>query len=156
MSRVLSDSFLEALHAAQTDELFIYLVEISHDNLSAPIRVNNSGQDITSNGNVYINLPFTFVPPPDSDEGSPRAKLLIDNVSRDIVEAVETMGSAADCVISIVLASDPDVIEVVWPDFELGNFVYDVNTVEGTLSIEDFTAAPYPARVFGPAEFPAL
>jgi hypothetical protein len=56
----------------------------------------------------------------------------------------------------IVLASDPDTVEAKFVDFKLTNVTYDAHVVQGDLTIEDFTAEPFPAASFSPSLFPGI
>ena len=156
MSRNTSLTFRQAVYGEETGEAFIILLTLSNPGLSQPIRVSNDSVDTVSNGNTYVAFPFQIELPDDTDEGPPTARLTIDNVSREIVQAVRTVSSAVDVEISIVLSSDPDTVEASFPDFQLRDVSYNVLTVEGRLNIESFAQEPYPAGRFDPARFPGL
>lgn len=156
MSRNLSSATLQALYAAETGEAFLVLLTLDHPDLAQPIRVTSDAVDTVSNGETYIAFPFELRLPEDDDGLSPRARLRIDNIDRQIVEAVRSISGAATVDISIVRAADPDTVEASFPDFRLENVSYDALVVEGVLTLEDFAAEPYPAHVFSPAEFPGV
>ena len=50
----------------------------------------------------------------------------------------------------------PDVVEARFEDFRFTDISYDSQVIEGDLSVEDFTAEPYPAACFSPSLFPGL
>jgi hypothetical protein len=156
MARTLSDGFKASLNAAQTGEAYIVLVTIDHPNLSAPLRVNDSGATVVSNGDTYDPLPFAIILPDDTERQSAKAKLTIDNTDRRIIQTLRQMNGPASCVFTIVMASAPDTVEAQWDDFTIADFVADVNTVECILSMEDFSGEPYPAETFNVADFPGL
>lgn len=156
MSRTLSAAAMAAITAAETGECFVILVTIDHADLAAPIRVNTSGADLTSNGNLFQAFPFDVIVPDDPDSGSPRAKLTIDNVDRQIVLSVRQLNSAPALTLQVVRLEDPDTIETEWTDFKMSNISYDAMRIEGDLTIEDFTTEPFPAAVFSPQRFPGL
>ncbi|MFH1158915.1 MAG: DUF1833 family protein [Pseudomonadota bacterium] len=156
MSRNVSAELKQAVYAQETTEAFIVLVTLSHPDLATPIRVNSSGQEVISNGDLFVAFPFEVILPDDVDDRPPRARLSIDNVSREIVLAIRTISSAPFVTIQIVMASSPSTIEAAFPDFRLANITYDQLTVEGDLTLEEFIGEPYPARVFSPADFPGL
>jgi len=142
--------------AADTDDVWLVLVTIDHDDLSQPIRVVNNTEDITSNGNSFVAFPFDITLPDARDDAPPRARLAIDNVSREIAEAVRSITTAPTVTIEIIRAADPDTVEISWPFFRLRNVKWDVAKVTGDLTLEDFTSEPYPAGIFSPASFPGL
>lgn len=156
MSRNVSAELKQAVYAQETTQEFIVLITLSHPDLAVPIRVNSSGQDMISNGETFIAYPFEVILPDDVDDRPPRAKLRIDNISREIILAIRTINSAPFVTIQIVMASAPDTIEAEFLDFRLANITYDQLMVEGDLTLEEFIGEPYPARVFSPADFPGL
>ena len=156
MSRIVSSTTGSALYSQDTGEAFLILLTIDHVNLSSPIRISSDAVDTISRGNNFIAFPFELTLPDDQENSSPRAKLVIDNVDRQIVNAVRSISSAASALIEIVRAADPEVVEAQFTDFKLTNVFYDSQKVEGDLTIEDFTAEPFPAASFSPSLFPAL
>lgn len=156
MSRTISEATRAALYAPQTEEIFLVLLTIDHADLEAPLRVCNNTQNITSRGETYIAYPFELTLPDDEDNRQPRARLVIDNVDRQIVQTVRQLTSSPTVMIDIIRAAAPDVVEAQFQDFRFTNITYDSHVVEGDLTVEDFTAEPYPAASFSPSLFPGL
>ena len=134
----------------------VILLKIDHADLSAPILVVNDRVNITSNAQEYVAFPFEIKLPDSLEDAPPRARLLIDNVSREIGQAIRDISTAASVTISVVLRSDPDTLEIEFPTMRLTNVKYDALQVSGDLEFEDLTREPFPARIFSPAEFPGL
>jgi hypothetical protein len=156
VSRTVSSLTRQALYAAETGEVFLILLTISHPQLVAPIRVTSDGVDTSSRGNSFIAFPFELVLPDDQESKSPRARLIIDNIDRQIVSAVRSLTSSPNILIEIVRAAAPEVVEAQFIDFKLVNISYDSHVVQGDLTLEDFTAEPFPAGSFSPNLFPGL
>ena len=156
MSRPLTLSALKAVNAQQTDEVFVILLTLAHDGLSQPVRVTSDAVDTVSRGENFIAYPFDLSLPEDSEALTATAHLSIDNVDRVIIAALRGLQDSPSVTVEIVRAADPDTVEAVFPDFRLSEIQYDAATVTGRLTIEDFTAEPYPAAVFAPAGFPGL
>lgn len=156
MTRNVSAELKQAVYAQETEHEFVVLITIDHDDLEEAIRVNSSGTSIVHGGDTYVAFPFEVILPDDVDDRPPRAKLRIDNISREIVLAIRTISSAPRVTIRIVMAETPDVVEAEFLDFHLSNITYDQLTVEGDLTLEEFIGEPYPARVFSPTDFPGL
>ncbi|TVQ82100.1 MAG: DUF1833 domain-containing protein [Micavibrio sp.] len=156
MSRSLSLSALDALNAQETGEVFLILLTIDHPSLSAPLRVTHDRRNTESRGEVFVAFPFDLELPEDSETLSAQARLSIDNIDRSIVAALRSIDGAPSVLLEVVRAADPDTVEAAFPDFRLTNVQYDALGVTGDLSIEDFTAEPYPAAVFSPSGFPGL
>jgi hypothetical protein len=163
--RNLSTTAKNAIYAQATDEVFIVLLTINHEDFTDPIRVASdqfellplSGvRGVVSRGNEFIYLPFQIELPAQDDTGSARARISIDNVSREIVNSVRSADSALSIDIEIVLASDTDTVEMTVADFRLDRVTYDAMTVSGDLSVEYFDLEPFPAKRFTPSDFPGL
>lgn len=155
--REVSLPFLQAAFAQETGEAPIVLVTITHDDLTAPIRVANYDVDVVSNEETFIAYPFELTLPTEPEAGASRATVTIDNVHRDIVEAVRNCaGTAPQVTLAVVLASSPDTIEASFPGFDLRNVSYDALTIEGELTLDSLAGERYPAGRFRPGAFPGL
>jgi len=156
MSRNVAPDTRRALNAPETAEIFTVLLTIAHPDLDTPIRVCDGGADVTSRGDHFIAYPFALALPEDEDGRAPRARLSIDNVERQIVQAVRSLTSSPFVTIEIIRRAAPDVVEARFEDFRFTDISYDSQAVEGDLTVEDFTAEPYPAACFAPSLFPGL
>lgn len=156
MSRPISLSARQALFSSGTGEAFLVLLTLDHSSMTAPIRVTSDAVETISRGDSFIAFPFDLLIPDDTENASPRARLIIDNVDRAIVAAIRNITSAPSILIEIVQASNPDTVEASFPDFKLTNVNYDALTVSGDLTVEDFTAEPWPCAIFSPANFPGM
>lgn len=155
MSWSTSEAFRRALHADGTGDAFLVLLTLEHDDLPAPIRVTSDEVDTQSRGESYVAFPFELTLP-DDGERPPRARLVIDNVSREIVAAVRSIVGPPLVTMEIVRGSAPDDVEASFPFFRLINVGYDSLTVEGELVAEDLSREPFPEARFVPSRFPGL
>lgn len=149
-------SMKNAVNAQETTEAFIILITIDHDDLVTPIRVSSDGVNTTSRSNIYVAYPFDITLPTDDGSTPPSAKLIIDNVSREIGQTIRSILSPPSVTIEIVLSSDPDTVESSFPFFELSEVEYNALTVSGTLTIPNLAIEPYPAESFIPSTHPGL
>lgn len=174
MSRDVSNAFIAACNAQETDEAFIVCVTIDHPDLPAPIYLNNSGQNISrwldsgdssgdSSGDgsevVFLACPFQPTLADDSDDRPPVAKLIIDNIDRGLVAAIREAaagGVAPVVTLELVKASDPDTVEAAFTDFEMREITYNSLTIEATLSLESLFKEPACGYSFTPTHFPGL
>lgn len=131
----------------------LVLLEIDHDDLDEPILVVNDKVNITSLGNEYTAYPFDVFLPDSNDSAPPKAKLKIDNVSRELTQIIRTISSPPSVVIKVIRRETPDIIEAEYLGMKLRHIPYDVLTIEGDLEFEDFTKEPYPALTFTPSIF---
>lgn len=141
---------------AQSSNLPLVLLEIAHADLATSIFVVNNKENITSEGEEYTAFPFEIFLPDSKEDAPPRAKLRIDNVSREIGQAIRTIASPADVSIRVVRMDTPNTVEVEFVGMTLTNVSYDALSVEGDLEFEDLTREPYPAHTFNPANYPGV
>jgi Domain of unknown function (DUF1833) len=155
MSRTLSPAAIASLTAENTDEVWIVLLTIDHPSLAEPIRVANNNEDITSNGEDYIGLPFSIeLPGEDADEPG-TAAIQVPNVDREIVAAARGIQGRASATIEVVLASQPNVVEVGFYGLEMTEVEWDASTVRGRLRFEQIMTEPL-SPIITPERFPGL
>lgn len=153
MPRSISSAFREAAYGGQTKEVFLVLLALTHADLVTPIRVALNNEDVVSNGNTYQACALELILPSERDKEPPTARIRIDNVDRAIVNAIRSIADSPTVTIRLVLASDPDAVEIEWANFSLSDVSYDALVVEGTLSYEPILNEPFPADSFLPNVF---
>lgn len=159
MPRPLSSALKMAMHAQQTGETLLAITKISHASiLNGPLRLVNDLQDFVSNGQTYTALPFQVTLPAVGEEGRPTVRLVVDNVDRSMVAAIRGIppSSPPTVQIDVVLASQPDVSEISFPDLSLRNVDYDQFVIEGELALDEDDREPIPYQSFSPQLFPGL
>lgn len=159
MDRPLSVALRQSMFAQQTAEVFLSICSISHASiLNGPLRVVNNLQNLTSNGNVYAAFPFQVTLPADGLDGSPRVRLALDNIDSTIMQAIRSIppGEPPTVQVDLVLASQPDVVEISFPNLTLRQVEYDQFVVEGDLALEEDDLEPIPYQSFTPAMTPGL
>lgn len=153
---MVSQVFRSAAYGQQTDECPIVLLEIDHADLAAPIRVTSDAVDTVHLGNTYMAFPFAIAFPDDTDDVPPTSRLIIDNVDRQVVQAIRNITSSPDVTMWMVLASDPDTIEAGPFAMTMESAEYNALTVSGNLAYEDDLNTAYPKDAFTPDKFQAL
>ncbi len=165
MGRPLSNAAKQAIFAAQTREAFIMLVTLNHESFEQPARLSSNPSELlieagvhgtVSRGEEYVFIPMTITLPMQDDTGIARASIAIDNVDREVVAAARRANSPISVTIEIVLASDPDNVEVSVQDFQLARVQYDALVLSGDISVEYFDLEPFPSGRFNPADFPGI
>jgi Domain of unknown function (DUF1833) len=164
--RNLSLNFRRALFAQESAEVPVFLLTISHPTLTSPILLSTDNTTrITTDPLVYgtVSRGLTFLYAgvglqlPDEQDGSaPAAKLVIENITRDLIPMARSIQTPAQVKIEAVLASAPDTVEITFPSFDMTNLQYDQATLQFDLTMDALTTEPFPAGVFGPSGFPAL
>jgi hypothetical protein len=153
--KALSPAFLAAMNASATAQVYVLLLTLDAPELAEPIRVCSDSQPTISNGETYQPYPFQIVLPGEDEDSSPEATLEIDNVARELVATVRTMTSLLVRA-QLVLASQPDTVELDYDGMMLRSVTVTAGTISGTLTADSDEVEPYPSGRFTPADFPAL
>lgn len=113
MARAYSADYKSTLAAVSAAEAPLILLEIDHADLGSPVRVVNDTDALTSNGEVYVAMPFRCELPDDLDGQLPRARLALDNIGRELMLWIESSGggNGSTCRFMQVMRSRPDVVE---------------------------------------------
>lgn len=155
MARTLSTTALASIHAESTSEVWLVLLTLSHASLAAPIRVVNNTEDITSRGNLFTAFPFEIVLPGEQNDGPISASVRFDNVSREILYAVRGLTSSPSISLEVILASDPNTVELSFDGLLLRNVNYSSGAIEGDLQFEMLYQEPI-TLTMTPSRFPGL
>lgn len=169
MSRLasMSPAALRAVFSPDADDNLIVLLTFSGAGLSTPVRISDgyttrlseSATDILygvrSRGNDFIFLPIN-ISLPTEEEAAPRCKISISDVTRRLLPVVRTITGALTVTIEIVLASNPDVVEVSYGNFLMSAISYSADTITGELTVDALGSEPFPAHQFTPSYFPGL
>lgn len=157
MPRSLSSVMREATQASETGLVVACLLTLEHADFAAPIRVNDSGQDITSNGFPFLQFPFTYSLPDDVDDRPPRLTLTVCNVDLAIGTAIrEVSGDPITVTMVLVTADDPDTVQAGPLVFQLRETQITALTVSGTLQFADPFNEPFPADSMSRSLFPGI
>ncbi len=155
--RNISQSTREKLASISRPEAPILLLEITHVDLTTPVRVINDNADIISNGDTYVALAFRATLPDDLSQGAPRANISIDNVGRDLTQWIESSGGADGSTVRMmqVMRSAPDVIE--WEvTMDLTDISMNASEVRGALHFKNLNNTPGIALFYRPENTPGL
>ena len=154
--RTMSATAVAAVLAPETAEVFLILLEIDEASLPDPIRFVHNHSNVTSRGNDYVAAFFDVELPTERPDSIDTARITVDNVDRQIVQAIRLAQGRPTARIEIILASDPDVVEAGPFDFEIQSAEYDALTVSATLSYDDVIEVRGPLHVRTPHWFPDL
>lgn len=167
MSRTLSSAAVTTVLSPETSDDFIVLFVISGGGLSSTLRIANgytkriSETDddvvygVVSNGHSYQFLPISVVLPQE-DDATPTAKLSIGNVGRELIPELRGLDSPPSVEITLVLRSDPDVVEASWSGFQFSTVQYNIDTITLQLSSESDAMEQFPCFGFYPSYHPGI
>lgn len=151
-----SSAFIEAVVSQNTDEVFLFLLTLSHQDLTTPIRVVNNTEYIISNGNVYTAFPFDLVLPQDDGQSLPQVVITLSNVNLEFIDEIRGLNGALDVKLEVILASSPDTIEMSIDGMKTYTISYDAQNIQATCQIEDVLNMTFPNELYLPSNFPGL
>lgn len=144
----------------------IFLCTITHPSLSAPIYLSTDAtQRITTDPLVYgtISRGITFLYagidvtlPDDQDKSPPSSKLLIANVTRDLIPLARSVSTPPTIKIEAVLQSALNNVEMVWPALDMSNLSYNAVQLTFDLTMDALVTESFPRGAFSPAYFPGM
>ncbi len=166
MTRNVSQTFINAANAQETDEVVICLLTIEHEEIDLPIYLSSDATvrlsenpliyGTVSRGNEHLFLPFDFTLPDDKSDTPPRVQLTLDNVDQSLVGILRSFSTPASVLVELVLLSDLDHVELELPALQLGDVVITDVAISATLVTDGLINEPYPAGLFTPGTFPGL
>lgn len=119
------------LHKVDDAQGLLTLLKITHANWAAPVCLVADTRNLVTLGDTYIGIPFTVTLPNDKAKESPRARLQIDNVGRDLTSVFEQLpaGATLMATLRVVHRSTPTVV-----DYEFAAPLTGVHTDMGKLT----------------------
>lgn len=155
--RNLSNSILAQLYAQESDDPFLTLFTLSHPDWSSDINWVNNTESIVSNGTTFEPFPISITLPTEDGETLQSIKIEFDNVSREVIEEIR---SATENNISVamqmILASNPDVVEIELGEMTIVSVNYDAQKVTATLTLDDFLNTEITGEKYTPTLYPGL
>lgn len=157
MSRTVSATATRALFAQETSEAFLCLLHLSHADWAQDFYFVNDKQNHTDASlQEWIGYPFDIKLPDDREDEIAAATLTIDNVDRQIVQAVRQISSPVSVSLWVVLSSDIDDVIAGPFEFSLNGASWNAMTVSGSLEFEPILNIRYPQHRFTPVTTPGL
>ncbi|OGP69691.1 MAG: hypothetical protein A2Y80_02185 [Deltaproteobacteria bacterium RBG_13_58_19] len=154
MSRVLSLAMLIAAYAQESEEVVMPLLTIDHPELEEPLRFCLNGEDITSRDEVYHAAVFDLLVPDDTADRPAQANLSFPNVGREMTALMEASLVPPTVTIEIILASNPDQVEISWPALQVQpGTKYNLQTATAALAGRRLNRESYPKGIISPSYF---
>jgi hypothetical protein len=156
MPRDITATLRAAIFAQETGEALLTLLQIDHAELATPIRIVDNNEDIWSNGLQFFASAFKLGLPDDVADTPPQITLMVCNVDRAIVQALDDIASSPTVTLWLALASSPDDYEVDGLVFSVIGVRYDVLVIQATLGFEPIMQEAFPKDSFDPQTTPEL
>lgn len=157
MSRELSPKLLAQIFAESSDDPFLALFTLTHPSWSEIIYLVNNTESVTSNGNVFEPFPVRLTLPVDDGESIRKVTIELDNVSQELIEEIRSVTDTnIDVTIELVLASDPDVVELDITGLSIKSVDYDATAIRASLYLDDFLNTEITSEKYNTTNFPGI
>lgn len=151
MSRTFSPAAIRALMAEATNEVFVLLVTFWHGTEYFRCCLNN--EPVLSRGQVFEPTYFGFKLPDVTDQAPSGCEITVDNVDQRMIDLLRRITTPLQVRIELVLASQPNIVEIVLEDLVLRQVQWNVSQITGQLKAEDMLNAVFPGHIFEPRTF---
>lgn len=145
---------MSAIMAETTKEAFLLLVTFWHGTTTFRCAMNT--EDVVSRGHTFTATYFDFKMPEVSDKAPEGCQIVVDNVDTRMIDMLRRIVTPMDVKIELVLASQPNVVELELNDLKLREVTWDVSQISGTLRIEDMLNAGFPGNIYEPRTFQGI
>ena len=173
MSRRLSLNARQAQIDAVSADIDVVLIEISHPELSAPIRLStdnthklsddpliygtrSSWRGADPEADPYLWIVASAVLPDDADDAPAQAQIVLENLDAGMVEVLRSYTGQATVALAVVLAISPDLPEAEWHDLRLTAAEGTAAEITLSLSREEIESEHFPAGRMTRQKFPGL
>jgi hypothetical protein len=143
-------------YATEQDDPWIALLVFTHPDLPGALRFTDGGANVTVSGDLYTYEPFKIRLPEETDDAPAVGKLVLDNVTRAVIAALRSIEGPITLDLSIVLASNPTVVERGPYEFEIPGARWNASTVDIDLLVDSAYGEMVPTDIYSPAYFPGL
>jgi len=82
--------------------------------------------------------------------------MTLDNVTLELIDELRTVTTPISVHIEMVLASDPDAVQIDVGDLKLRNITYNRQTILGNLYLDDFLSTEMASEKYTPTTFPGI
>lgn len=154
--RTLSNTLLAELYGQQSSDPFLTLLTLDHTSFTSTIYLVNNTVDVVSRSNTYLAFPMRVAPPADDGRSDRRVSIELDNVSLELIAEFRTITDPIDATVEMVLASDPDTVEIEIGELKVGNIAYDAQRITAELYLDDFLSTELTSEKYTPTAYPGL
>ncbi len=155
MSNTLTPALLAEMFGQVSDDPFLMFVTISHEDFPTIYLVNNT-VDQTSRGQEFTAFPMTVNLPTDDGESAREVTIDFDNVSLELIEELRTVTSPMDVKIEMILASDPDTVQLSLEELKMRSVSYNKQRVSAKLYMDSFLNVEMTSEKYGPTNYPGM
>lgn len=156
MANNLSNELLAQLFAQESADPFLTLITLSHETFDEDIRLVNNTKNFTSRGLEFMAFPVKIRFPIDDGESARDFTIDFDNVSLEMIEQIRTVTNKINVKIELVLASLPDVVQIIQDDLVIATLSYSAQKIQAKIVLDSFLNVEVTSERYGPTNFPGL
>lgn len=128
--------------------------EISYDTITTDDE--DIAYGVISRNEKYLYIPMQITLPDESDGKAPRATITFHNITGHLTPLIRTISNPIPIKIEVILASNPDEVEVSFAELYIMAVSYNKDQVVGEISTMAVDREPFPQHNFTPLYFPGL
>lgn len=149
---------LRAAHAQQSGDPFVWLVEVTHPQLSDPLRLTDNAEPIASRGRLFMPARMRLALPEQIGDRPGRTRLVVEDVTEDLRAELRALSphDAPRVTLEIVLAGSPDVTQRAFRNARMYSASFDPIAVEAELSARSALTRAAPWATFSRDLAPAV
>ncbi len=167
----LSPRMTQEVLKARSEETECLLITIKHDSWSDDVRLCTVAHEflyedeethipvmgIVSRGKQYIYVGVNAILPTSQDEAAPEARFSFSHVGREVGAKLKMVDDNYPLVtIELIAVSEPDFVEMEYPEMKLNTASWDKTSGEVTLIHDVAANEPCPPHRFVKSTFPNL
>nr|WP_298102223.1 hypothetical protein [uncultured Shinella sp.] len=171
--RLISLNARLAQDAVSSSEIYVALFEITHPQLSKPIRLSTDNTERLSTDPLYYGTrstwrganpltdPYLWVVastllPSDKEDAPAGGTLVLENLDAEMVRLVRSYTDIATISMAVVLAATPHLVEAEYLGMEILSADIDANAITLIFSREEIEMEPFPGHRMTRNNFPGL
>lgn len=141
--------------------LLLFLVEISHPDMVAPIRLVENIEDVSYNGVVYTACDMRVYRPEEGENSRYTGRIEVDNSDQILTESIRSLTGQFTITFTMVAATDLSAEPKEFDTVEMGPVTMNVKSVSWNASIarielehRNLTGEKFPKYLFNSVNFP--
>lgn len=156
MSRSFTQKFTALTQDLLAGDPALILLTMTHPAWAQPVRIVQGLNDVVSNGRNFTALAFDLTLAVDDAKTLPQMRITIDNVDRSLIAEIRALPSSPNIEVELILASDPDTIELSFPELTVKQISYDASSISAAVAVSETLNTKFPKGTINPVTYPGL
>lgn len=163
MPRVLSANTVQDMMGWSGGGLLLFLVELDHPRMSAPVRLVNNIENILSNSDEYVACDMKVYRPDEGEDSRYSGRIEIDNTDQILTPHIRSLTGQFVITITLVSATDLvasppefDTVEMGPVTLNVKSIVWNATLARIELEYRNLIGEKFPRFLFDPVNFPGV